>query len=126
MYTEGTKGVLDDKSSVVLLGIEVFRHFIKVFYLLANLQLFSFKAHVCVLQTALELLGKDKVVYVLQDGISSINAPEIDIALHVRKNVTILYLFFKLSKLFFCLFLAYESCRSRSYDVRISFVSIVR
>lgn len=88
MYTEGTKEILDKKESVVLLGIEVFHHVMKVFYLLTNLQLFSFKAHVCVLQTALELLEINKVVYVLQDGISSINAPEIDIALHVRKNVT--------------------------------------
>ncbi|KAJ1725457.1 hypothetical protein LPJ53_000387 [Coemansia erecta] len=61
MLTEGVRKKLEDLgiTSVVLFGIE---------------------SHVCVMQTCLELLDNKYDVHVLADGVSSMNAPEIDIA----------------------------------------------
>jgi hypothetical protein len=59
MLSDNVKPHLDKKDSVILVGIE---------------------SHICVLQTALDLRALDKRVFVLRDGISSINKNEISIA----------------------------------------------
>jgi Isochorismatase family len=59
MLSEHVKPHLEKKESVILVGIE---------------------SHICVLQTALDLRRLDKRVFVIRDGISSINKNEISIA----------------------------------------------
>ena len=67
-------------TSVVLFGIEVS---------LARsllLSLTSIQSHVCVLQTALDLVESGYDVHVLADGVSSCNKEEVPIALaHIRQ-----------------------------------------
>ncbi|KAI9504069.1 Isochorismatase-like protein [Coemansia spiralis] len=64
-----------------------------------SIVIYGIESHVCVLQTCLELLENNFDVHVLADGVSSMNHPEIDIALkrlanegaHVVSSETIIF-----------------------------------
>lgn len=67
-----------DIQSVVLFGIEV--GLMNFWPLIARL-IRRFQSHICVVQTALSLLASGTDVHVLADGVSSINAEEVPVAL---------------------------------------------
>lgn len=50
---------------------------------LKNVVLFGIESHVCILQTALDFVSNDYAVYVLADGVSSMNKQEIAVSFQV-------------------------------------------
>ena len=84
MVTPEVKDILKNKShvkSVALFGIEVSR---TRFHRkpAASFQTVSGQAHVCVLQTALDLIDLGYNVHLIADGVSSCNIEEVPIALN--------------------------------------------
>lgn len=88
-----SSGVLKDTKSVVLFGIEVLPFYVCYGILRPRTNCTTFlQSHVCITQTALDLLKRDIQVYILADGVSSMNRGEIAVALdRLRKfeNCTI-------------------------------------
>jgi nicotinamidase-related amidase len=74
--------VLADKSIFSMCVPQIMEHFGTSEGPKSEIAIVGIESHICVTQTALDLLGHGHKVYVLADGVSSCNAQEIPIALN--------------------------------------------